>query len=115
MIRSYKTKNGTYSEKDLAVIVWKNPKKTKRPQSRQLETMTSPHSRYPMAFPIKSLTHNLAFKQAKQVKSSEEFFSAIEDTSRNAPVLLDLPLATTTLGWIDFYVPEEFVEGDLQI
>lgn len=111
MIRSYTTKNGTYNEKDLAVIVWKNPKKTKRPQSRQLETMTSPNSRYPMAFPIKSLLTSHAFKQAKQVRSSDEFFVAIEDTSRNAPVLLDLPLATVTLGWSDFYVPEEFVEG----
>ncbi len=114
MIRSYKTKNGTYSEKDLAVIVWKNPKKTKRPQSRQLETMTSPNSRYPMAFPLKSLTKSTAFKAAKQVKSSEEFFVEIENTSRNTPVLLDLPLATVTLGWIDFYVPEEFIEEDLK-
>ena len=114
MIRSYKTKNGTYSEKDLAVIVWKNPKKTKRPHSRQLETMTSPNSRYPMAFPIKSLASNSAFKQAKQVKTPDEFFSTIESTSRNTPVILDLPLATVTLGWSDFYVPEEYVEGDLK-
>ncbi len=114
MIRSYKTKNGTYSESDLAVIVWKNPKKTKRPQSRQLETMTSPNSRYPMAFPIKNLMTNSAFKEAKQVKSSEEFFKVLENTSRNSPVLLDLPLATVTLGWSDFYIPEEYVEGDLK-
>jgi hypothetical protein len=113
MIRSYKTKNGTYSENDLAVIVWKNPKKTKRPQSRQLETMTSPHSRYPMAFPLKSLIQSNAFKAAKQVRSSDEFFTEIDKTSRNAPVLLVLPLATVTLGWIDFYVPEEFVEGEI--
>lgn len=111
MIRSYKTKNGTYSEKDLVVIVWKNPKKTKRPQSRQLETMTSPNSRYPMAFPLKNLVSSHAFKQARQVSSSDEFFSTIDETSRNTPVLLDLPLATVILGWSDFYVPEEYTEG----
>jgi hypothetical protein len=66
-----------------------------------------------MAFPLKSLTQSNAFKSAKQVRSSDEFFLEIENTSRNAPVLLDLPLATVTLGWSDFYVPEEFVEGDL--
>jgi hypothetical protein len=113
VIRTYKTKTGTYNEKDLAVIVWKNPKKTKRPNSRQLETMTSPNSRYPMAFPIKNLIDNAAFKEAKQVKSSEEFFSFVENTSRNSPVLLDLPLATVTLGWSNFYIPEEYVDGDL--
>lgn len=113
MIRTYKTKTGTYSESELAIVLWKNPKKTKRPHSRQLETMTSPNSRYPMAFPVKSLLKNHAFSGAKQVKSVDELFLEVDKSSRANPIIVDLPLAKTALGWSDFYIPEEYVESGI--
>ena len=110
MSRLYKTKTGTYKETDLAVVVWKNPKKSKRPQSRFLETMSAPNSSYPMAFPLVALKSHYAWKEAKHVKSSEDFDRSIEDSSREAPVILDLHLAGYTLGWSDFYIPDEYTE-----
>ena len=110
MSRLYKTKTGTYKDTELVVVVWKNPKKTKRPQSRFLETMSAPNSSYPMAFPLVALKGHYAWKEAKHVKSSEDCDLSIEDSSREAPVILDLQLATYTLGWNDFYVPDEYVE-----
>lgn len=110
MSRLYKTKSGTYKETELVVVVWKNPKKSKRPQSRSLETMSAPNSSYPMAFPLAALKSHYAWKEAKHVKSSEDFDESIEKSSREAPVILDLHLAGYTLGWNDFYVPEEYTE-----
>ena len=110
MSRLYKTKTGTYKDTELVVVVWKNPKKTKRPQSRFLETMSAPNSSYPMAFPITSLKNHYAWKDARHVKSLNEFDTCIEKSSREAPVILDLELAGYTLGWIDFYIPDEYTE-----
>jgi hypothetical protein len=44
------------------------------------------------------------------VKTLEDFDLNIEGSSREAPVILDLELATCTLGWNDFYVPDEYIE-----
>jgi len=113
MSRLYKTKTGTYKDTELVVVVWKNPKKSKKPQSRSLETMSAPNSSYPMAFPLVSLKNHYAWKSAKHVKSSEDFDLSIEDSSREAPVMLDLQLAGYALGWNDFYIPEEYTEFGL--
>ena len=110
MSRLFKTKSGTYKEADLAVVVWKNPKKSKKPQSRFLETMSAPNSNYPMAFPLVFLKTNYAWKDAKHANSFDEFNKYIEKSSRETPVILDLTLAGHTLGWIDFYIPDEYTE-----
>ena len=113
MARTYKTESGTYSEEDLAVVIWSNPKISKRPQSRRLETMTSPRSSYQMAFPISHLTAHHAWKKFKVVKSSEDIDSLIGATSRQAPILVPLPLAKSYLGWDEFYIPTEYTNiGD---
>ena len=80
MSRLFKTKSGTYKEADLAVVVWKNPKKSKKPQSRFLETMSAPNSNYPMAFPLVFLKTNYAWKDAKHANSFDEFNKYIECT-----------------------------------
>jgi hypothetical protein len=108
--RLYKTKTKTYSETDLVVVVWKNPKKSKRPQSRHLETMSSNHSSYPMAFPLDALINHRAWSNSKRISTSADFEKNIDDSSRNCPLLLDLTLAANVLGWTDFYIPEEYTE-----
>ena len=110
MSRLYKTKTGTYKDTELVVVVWRNPKKSKRPQSRSLETMSAPSSRFPMAFPLLALKDHYAWKEAKHVKSSDDFDTSIESSSRQFPLILDLQLAATALGWNDFYVPDEYTE-----
>ena len=110
MSRLYKTKTGTNKDTDLAVVVWRNPKKSKRPQSRSLETMSAPSSSFPMAFPLLALKSHYAWKEAKHIKSSDDFDRSIEGSSREFPLILDLQLATAALGWNDFYVPDEYTE-----
>lgn len=110
MSRLYKTKTDTYKETELAVVVWRNPKKSKKPQSRFFETMSAPNSSYPMAFPLDALKTHYAWKKARHVKSLEEFDEVIDKSSREAPVIVDLYLAGQTLGWNDFYIPDEYTE-----
>ena len=113
MGRTYATASGTYSEEDLAVVIWSNPKISKRPQSRRLETMTSPRSSYPMAFPISLLISHHAWKKFKVVKSPEDIDLLIGATSRQTPILVPLPLAKSYLGWDEFYIPTEYTNiGD---
>jgi hypothetical protein len=113
MARTYTTASGTYSEEDLAVVIWSNPKISKRPQSRRLETMTSPRSSYPMAFPIAHLTSHYAWKKFKVVNTPDDIDSLIGATSRQAPILVPLPLAKSYLGWDEFYIPTEYTNiGD---
>jgi hypothetical protein len=110
MSMTYKTSTGVYSESELAIVVWSNPKISKRPQSRRLETMTSPNSRFPMAFPISSLTKHPAWKEATIAKTIEDIDRTIGETSRKSPIIVSLPLARQALGWEHFYVPTEYVE-----
>jgi hypothetical protein len=113
MARTYETASGVYSEEDLAVVIWVNPKISKRPQSRRLETMTSPNSRYPMAFPIAHLTSHQAWKTFKVTKNPNDIDSLIGKTSRQSPILVPLPLAKSYLGWDEFYIPTEYTNlGD---
>ena len=113
MARTYATASGIYSEEDLAVVIWSNPKISKRPQSRRLETMTSPRSSYPMAFPISHLTSHHAWKKFKVVRTPEDIDSLIGATSRQTPILVPLPLAKSYLGWDEFYIPTEYTNiGD---
>jgi hypothetical protein len=110
MARTYTTASGSYSEDDLAVVIWSNPKISKRPQSRRLETMTNPRSKYPMAFPISYLTSHHDWKAFKVVKSAQDIDSLITKTSRKSPILVPLPLAKSYLGWDEFYIPTEYTD-----
>lgn len=113
MVRTYRTSSGIYNEEDLAIVIWANPKISKRPQSRRLETMTSPLSKYPMAFPISYLSSNHAWKAFKIVKNSTDIDLSIDKTTRQSPILIPLPLAKSYLGWDEFYIPTEYTNlGD---
>lgn len=111
MIRQYKTSTGVYTEEELAVVVWMNPKAKSSRQSRALETMTSETSRYPMAFPIKSLTKNRSWKNAQIARTKEEVFALIQKTERTKPLLIPLSVAKQALGWDNFYIPTEYVDA----
>ena len=108
MSRQYKTLSGTYSEEDLAIVVWMNPKSKSNRQSRALETMTSETSSYPMAFPIKSLTSNRSWRNATLAHTKEEVFELIQKTERTRPLLVPLSVAKIALGWDEFYIPSEY-------
>jgi hypothetical protein len=109
--RQYKTLSGTYSEEDLAIVVWMNPKSKNSKQSRALETMTSENSRYPMAFPIKSLTANRSWSDATFVHTRDEVYKMIESTKRTHPLVVPLSIAKLAWGWENFYVPTEYVDN----
>jgi hypothetical protein len=106
--RQYKTLSGTYSEEDLAIVVWINPKSKSNRQSRALETMTSETSSFPMAFPLKSLTSNRSWRNATIARTKEEVFELIQKTERTRPLLIPLSVAKTALGWEEFYIPSEY-------
>ena len=108
MSRQYKTLSGTYSEEDLAIVVWVNPKSKSSRQSRALETMTSETSSFPMAFPLKSLTSNRSWRNATIAHTKEEVFEIIQTTERTRPLLIPLSVAKTALGWEEFYIPSEY-------
>jgi hypothetical protein len=108
--RQYKTLTGTYTEEELAIVVWMNPKSKSNRQSRALETMTSETSSYPMAFPIKSLTSNRSWRNATFVRSREEVYEMIQNTKRTHPLVVPLSVAKLAWGWDNFYVPSEYVD-----
>ena len=109
-MRQYETRSGTYTEEELAVVVWINPKSKGSRQSRALETMTSENSRYPMAFPIRSLTKNRSWKNAVVARTKEDVFLYISESGRSKPVVIPLAIAKEALGWNDFYIPSEYTE-----
>ena len=111
MSRQYRTLTGTYNEEDLAVVVWINPKSKNSRQSRALETMTSEDSRYPMAFPLKSLTKNRSWVNATVARTKEDVFALIQQTERTKPLLVPLSVAKVALGWENFYIPSEYTDA----
>lgn len=111
MIRQYKTSTGVYTEEELAVVVWMNPKAKASRQSRALETMTSETSQYPMAFPLKSLTANRSWRNAQIARTKEEVFALIQQTERTKPLLVPLTIAKQALGWDNFFIPTEYTDA----
>lgn len=107
-MRTYRTQTGTYTEAELGVVIWMNPKTKESSQSRFLETMTAETSRLPMAFPLKALTKNPNWQNATTVRSRDEVFELIRSTERSRPLIVPLPIATEALGWDDFYIPSEY-------
>lgn len=110
-MRQYHTNSGIYNEEELAIVVWMNPKSKSSRQSRALETMTSDNSRYPMAFPLRSLTRNRSWKNAQIARTKEEVFALIQQTERTKPLLVPLTVAKQALGWENFYIPSEYTES----
>jgi hypothetical protein len=114
MARVYRTVSGTYSEEELVVAVWANPKKRKgRPNARLLETMTSDKSSYPIAFPLATLQTIKSWMYCSVAITSTDVdnFLTPELSSREKPILIPLPLAKSYLGWQEFYVPTEYAES----
>lgn len=106
----YRTSNGTYSEEQLAVVVWRNPKQQKSRNARFLETMTSESSSHPMAFPIDSLRAKKEWAAATFIHSRDEFLDSLSGSSRARPMIIPIPVAKSALGWDVFYVPTEYTE-----
>jgi hypothetical protein len=107
-MKTYKTASGTYTEDQLAVVVWRNPKNKKSSQSRFLETMTAENSPHPMAFPIESLLSKKEWSLAVKVASLDEVVDAVPSSSRSRPVIIPLPVAERAFGWSTFYIPTEY-------
>lgn len=109
MSRQYQTKSGTYTEDELAVVVWVNPKHKSSKQARFLETMTTDDSTLPMAFPVKHLTTHRSWKNATLAHSEAEVFRTLQESRRTRPLLIPLKVATQAFGWENFYIPSEYV------
>jgi hypothetical protein len=107
--RVYRTKSGTFPESELAVIVWKNPNSLSRPNSRLLATMMDPSSPNPMAFPIEMLRKTVEFASCA-VSTTGTLQLDILASSPGGPVIVPIPLARSSLGWTEFYVPTRYEE-----
>ena len=113
MPKVYKTSSGTFSEDELAVAIWLNPKRNaKRPQARMLETLTSEKSSYPIAFPIAKLQQIKSWMFCPVATTTEELDThlASKEITRQNPVLVPLTLARLALGWDTFHIPSEYTE-----
>ena len=109
-MRTYTTQSGTYTETELAVVIWMNPKTKTSAQSRFLETMTAENSRFPMAFPLKTLIKNRDWQNATLIRTRDEVFEFIRSSERTRPLIVPLPIAKEALGWEDFYIPSEYTK-----
>lgn len=107
-MKNYKTASGTYSESELAVVVWRNPKNKKSSQARFLETMTAEDSPHPMAFPIAMLLVKKEWSRSVRVSSVDDVVTHIQDSSRVRPLVVPLPVAESAFGWSTFYIPTEY-------
>lgn len=109
-MKTYKTNTGTYSENELAVVVWRNPNQRKSRQARFLETMTAETSPHPMAFPISMLQSRKEWSRAMYIHSRDEFVDSLSGSSRTKPLVVPIPVARESLGWDTFYIPTEYTE-----
>lgn len=109
-MRLYKTSTGTYTESELSVVVWLNPRKQGAKQAKSLETMTSENSSLPMAFPTKSLLHNRAWINSILASHVDDVYAFLPKSSRKSPIIVPLSIARSALGWEDFYIPAEYTE-----
>jgi hypothetical protein len=109
-VKQYKTNSGTYSEDELAIVVWRNPNQRKAKQARFFETMTSESSSHPMAFPIESLRNRKEWANAVYISSRDEFLDSLSGSSRSKPLVIPIPVAKNYLGWETFYIPTEYTE-----
>ena len=107
-MRTYKTQSGTYTEAELGIVVWMNPKTKQSNHSRLLETMTAENSSLPMAFPINALTKDHNWQNASLIHSKDEVFELVFAADRSKPLIVPLPIAKAALGWEDFYIPTEY-------
>lgn len=113
MAKTYKTSSGIFSESELVVAVWVNPKKAKtRPNARFLETLTSDKSVFPIAFPLERLQRIDFWMYCIVAKESNELDAALISGSatREKPLLIPLGLARSYLGWEEFYIPTEYTD-----
>jgi hypothetical protein len=116
MSKLYKNASGTYKQEDLSVVVWVNPKHESSPQTRSLETITSEHSAFPVAFPTNSLIQHPAWKKCPVAVSASDVDSwLLEKANENyatkkRPVVVPLQLAIEVLGWEEFYIPSTYKE-----
>lgn len=107
--RTYRTESGTYSESELALLVWMNPDFEKKKQSRLLMTMTDYSSIHPMAFPIKLIQTNAVFSKCP-LADAENLSNLMFTSNSECPVIVPLSLARSKLGWEEFFVPTKYTE-----
>jgi hypothetical protein len=113
MVKIYKTSSGTFSESDLVIAIWINPKREKaRPNARRLETLTSEKSIFPIAFPLEKLQTIASWMYCTVARESSEVDEAISSgkATRQNPLLVPLSLARSYLGWDEFYIPTEYTD-----
>jgi hypothetical protein len=115
MSRRYRTGTATYSEEELAIVLWRNPRAGSRPgRVRPYETFTAPDSPHPMAFPIATFTENplarAVWDGATIARSEDAVFEAIPQSTSLRPLLVPVPIARKAFGWDRFHVPDEYSE-----
>lgn len=107
--RTYRTETGSYTESELAVLVWLNPEQKNKPNARLLATFTDQKSPNPMAFPIKTLQSTSEFVNSFLATEDSLAEDLLKSTS-STPVMVPLPLARTKLGWVHFFIPTAYTE-----
>jgi hypothetical protein len=103
-MRTYHTVSGVYTEDDLVIAVWVNPKSLTSKKVRPLETLTSPKSVYPMAFP----KTNIPWPTALHARTKEDVYALLPKSDRLAPLVIPVLIAKEALGWDNIYVATEY-------
>ena len=113
MAKTYKTSSGTFSESELVIAIWINPKRAKaRPNARPLETLTSEKSTFPIAFPLEKLQTIASWMYCTVARESSEVDAVLTSgkATRQSPLLVPVSLARSYLGWDEFYIPTEYTD-----
>jgi hypothetical protein len=103
-MRTYNTASGSYSEDEMVIAVWINPKSKTSNKVKPLETLSSPTSLLPMAFPKTSVPWTTAL----HARTKEDVYSLLPSSSRLEPLVIPLPIARQALGWEEFYIASEY-------
>jgi hypothetical protein len=107
--RQYRTESGTFEASELAILVWMNPDRDNKPQSRLLMTLTDRLSPHPMAFPLKTLQNTPEFASCP-LATPETLADLLVASTPTTPIIILLPIAQDQLGWTDFYIPTKYTD-----
>lgn len=103
-MKKFHTASGIYSEDELVIAVWVNPKSRTSTKVRPLETLTDESSPLPMAFPRTSVPWSTAL----HARTKEDVYALLPQSNRLAPLVIPLPIAQQALGWENFYIATEY-------
>ena len=92
-----------FTREDLYCVLWHNSDRAIHSNARPYQTFSVDSSTpLPYVFPIEQVEAVKGKKNCKIVNTPREFYDLLEESTKNAPLLMPLLLAEEFLGWTDF-------------